>query len=283
MRGSSNFIAVFALVLCAIASPCLAQQTTEGIDRLYVLECGHGTAPDQGRFAPGYNDGKPFDLSDNCYLIRHARGDFLWGTGIADKFLTLPGGVPSYGGRPNWIVTKGLAKQLEQLDVKPSAIRYVGITNSHIDHIGNLGLFTAATLLLQRSEWEFAANRPFVEGMLDDARLRTDMPTMQLNGDYDVFGDGTVMIIATPSVTPGNQSLLVKLPKSGAILLSGDVVHFQYGWDHQIVPGNVWNKEKTAASFKRLSDIIAQSGAQLWIEHDKAQSDTRKFAPDYYD
>jgi glyoxylase-like metal-dependent hydrolase (beta-lactamase superfamily II) len=281
MKGIFISMTVFELALCAIASPCSAQPT--GIERLYVLECGHGTAPDQGRFAPGYNDGKPFDLSDNCYLIRHARGYFLWGTGIADRFAANTGGVPSYGGRPNWIVTKGLARQLEELRVSPSAIRYIGIANSHIDHIGNLGMFPAATLFIQGSEWEFAARRPFVEGMLDDARLKTDLPTLQIDGDHDVFGDGTVTIIATPSVTPGNQSLLVKLPKSGAILLSGDVVHFQYGWDHRIVPGNVWNKEKTLASFKRLSDIIAQSHAELWIEHDKVQSDARKFAPDYYE
>jgi N-acyl homoserine lactone hydrolase len=281
MKGIVVSMAVFELTLCAIAFPCAAQPT--GIERLYVLECGHGTAPDQGRFAPGYNDGKPFDLSDNCYLIRLARGYFLWGTGIGDKFVADTGGVPSYGGRPNWIVTRGLAKQLEELHVSPSAIRYIGIANSHIDHIGNLGMFPAATLLIQRTEWEFAAHRPSVEGMLTDARLKTDLPTLQIDGDHDVFGDGTVTIIATPSVTPGNQSLLVKLPKSGAILLSGDVVHFQYGWDHRIVPGNVWNKEKTLASFKRLTDVIAQNRAQLWIEHDKAQSDTRKFAPDSYD
>jgi N-acyl homoserine lactone hydrolase len=262
------------------ASPALAQQAT-GVERLYVIECGHGTAPDQGRFSPGYNDGKPFDLSDNCYLVRHAQGYLLWGTGIPDKFLHIPPGVPSVGGRPNWVVTNSLAKQLEQLDIMPSAIRYVGISNSHIDHIGNLAMFSGATILMQRSEWDFAQDRRF-EGMLDEARLRTDLPVMKIEGDYDVFGDGTVQIIATPSVTPGNQSLLVKLPKSGAIVLSGDLIHFQYGWDHRIVPGNVWNKEKTVASFQRLADVIAQNNAQLWIEHDKAQSDKRKFSPYYY-
>ena len=118
--------------------------------------------------------------------------------------------------------------------------------------------------------------------MLDEARFKSDLPVMKIEGDLDVFGDGTVQIIATPSVTPGNQSLLVKLPQSGAILLSGDVVHFQYGWDHRIVPGNVWNKEKTMASFQRLADIIARNNARLWIEHDKAQSNTRRFSPDYY-
>ena len=189
--------------------------------------------------------------------------------------------MPSVGGRPNWVVTNTLANQLEQLDIKPSAIRYVGLANSHIDHIGNLAMFSGATILIQRSEWDFAQTRRF-EGMLDEARLRTDLPVAKIESDYDVFGDGTVQIIATPSVTPGNQSLLVKLPNRGAILLSGDVIHFQYGWDHRIVPGNVWNKEKTVASFQRLADVIAQNNAQLWIEHDKAQSDKRRFSPYYY-
>jgi N-acyl homoserine lactone hydrolase len=118
--------------------------------------------------------------------------------------------------------------------------------------------------------------------MLEEARFKTDLPVMKLDGDFDVFGDGTVRVIATPSVTPGNQSLLLKLPQSGAILLSGDVIHFQYGWDRRIVPGNVWNKDMTIASLQRLTDLIAENNAELWIEHDKVQSSTRKFSPDYY-
>jgi N-acyl homoserine lactone hydrolase len=272
-------LSIFASV--AASSATFAQSTVSGVDRLYVLECGHGVAPNQGRFSPGYNDGKPFELVDNCYLIHHEKGYFLWGTGIPDKFLQIPSGVPSIGGRPNWVVTNTLAKQLELLDIKPAAIRYVGLTNSHIDHIGNLALFTSATVLMQKSEWDFAETHRF-EGVLDEARFRSDLPVMKLEGDFDVFGDGTVLIIATPSVTPGNQSLLVKLPQSGAILLSGDVVHFQYGWDHKIVPSNVWNKEKTSASFQRLTDVIAENNAKLWIEHDKDQGNARRLAPDYY-
>jgi len=119
--------------------------------------------------------------------------------------------------------------------------------------------------------------------MLDDARFKTSLPITELEGDYDVFGDGTAVIIATPSVTPGNQSLLLKLPKTGALVLTGDLIHFEYGWEHQLVPGNVWNKEKTKESFQRLADIVGGHKAKLWIEHDKSQSNSRKFAPDYYD
>jgi N-acyl homoserine lactone hydrolase len=269
------------IVCVTVAPPALAQPAVSAVERLYVLDCGRGVAPDQGRFAPGYNDGKPFALADNCYLIRHGQGYLLWGSGIPDKFIDIPSGVPSVGGRPNWVVTNTLANQLEQLGIRPSDIRYVGVANSHIDHIGNLGMFSHATILLQKSEWDFAQTHRF-EGMLDEARLRNDLPVMKLEGDYDVFGDGSVQIITTPSVTPGNQSLLVKLPETGAILLSGDVVHFQYGWDHRIVPGNVWDKDKTVDSFQRLTDVIAQNNAQFWIEHDKAQSDRRRFSPNYY-
>ena len=272
-------VAFFVLTPSAYAQ----EGVTKGVDRLYVLDCGRGAAPNQGYFAEGYNEGKPFDLSDNCYLIHHSGGYLLWGSGIADKFQEIASGVPSYRLRPRWVVTTGLAKQLEQLNIKPSSIRYIGLTNSHIDHIGNLALFPSATILMQKAELEFALNRPFEEGMLDDARFKTSLPITELEGDFDVFGDGTVQIIATPSVTPGNQSLLVKLPKTGAILLSGDVIHFEYGWEHQIVPGNVWNKEKTKELFKRLTEIMAQNYASLWIEHDKVQSNARKFSPAYYE
>jgi N-acyl homoserine lactone hydrolase len=278
-----HLMASLVLFYGAALPAASAQQVPGRADRLYVLDCGHGTAPNQGRFAPGYNEGKPFELTDNCYLIHHPQGYLLWGTGIPDRFLDIPSGVPSYGGRPNWVVSTGLKTQLEQLGIKPTAIRYIGLANSHIDHVGNLRMFPDATILIQKAEWDFFQALPFRPEMVDEGRLVTDQKMMKIQGDYDVFGDGSAVIVATPSVTPGNQSLLLKLPKTGAILLSGDVIHFQYGWDHRMVPGNVWSKEKTVESFKRLSDVIAENNARLWIEHDKTQADARKLAPDYYE
>ena len=54
---SADFSLLAPLLLAAAVTPALAQQPNSGVDRLYVLKCGHGTAPDQGRFSPGYNDG----------------------------------------------------------------------------------------------------------------------------------------------------------------------------------------------------------------------------------
>lgn len=92
-----------------------------------------------------------------------------------------------------------------------------------------------------------------------------------------------VTIISTPGHTPGHQSLLVKLPKTGAVVLSGDAAHFKSNWDNRRVPSINWNKEKTLASMQRITDILVKEHAQLWINHDKAQTDTLKHAPDFYE
>ena len=105
----------------------------------------------------------------------------------------------------------------------------------------------------------------------------------KLAGDYNVFGDGSVTVIATPGHTPGHQSLLVRLEKTGAVVLSGDAVHFKENWDNRRVPAINFDKEQTSASMKRLADILEKEKAQLWINHDKAQRDTLKLSPNCYD
>ena len=98
-----------------------------------------------------------------------------------------------------------------------------------------------------------------------------------------MFGDGSVTIVSTPGHTAGHQSLLVKLPRTGAVLLTGDAVHFRDNWDHRRVPSINFNKEQTSASLQRMADILAREHAQLWINHDKAQRDGQKLSPQYYD
>jgi glyoxylase-like metal-dependent hydrolase (beta-lactamase superfamily II) len=58
--------------------------------------------------------------------------------------------------------------------------------------------------------------------------LNDDQNVEMLSGDRDVFGDDSFTIISTPGHTPGRQSLLVKLPKTGVLILTGDLVRFQY-------------------------------------------------------
>jgi glyoxylase-like metal-dependent hydrolase (beta-lactamase superfamily II) len=98
-----------------------------------------------------------------------------------------------------------------------------------------------------------------------------------------VFGDGSVTILSTPGHTPGHQSLLVVLPKTGALVLSGDAVHFRDNWEQRRVPSMNVNREQTLASLDRIAGVLAERKATLWINHDRAQSATLRYAPASYE
>ena len=252
-------------------------QTKSGVDKLFILNCGEGVAGDISRWSPGINVGKSMDFADNCYLIHHAQGWLLWDTGVTDAIAAMPDGqAPPDPRMTHWRRPKTLVSELEELGVKPSEIKYLAISHTHPDHIGNVELFPHSMLLVQKAEYEWPS--PFGVG-----RFKPEHPATKLEGDHDVFGDGSVMLIATPGHTPGHQSLLVRLPKTGTLLLSGDAVHFKSNWENRAVPSGNTDKEKTLASMQRIADVLVKEKAQLWINHDKAQRDTLKMAPEFYD
>jgi glyoxylase-like metal-dependent hydrolase (beta-lactamase superfamily II) len=131
-------------------------------------------------------------------------------------------------------------------------------------------------LYVQKAEYDW----PNPDGT---PRFNPNHPVTKIEGDHDVFGDGSVVLISTPGHTPGHQSLLVKLPKTGAVVLSGDAVHFKDNWDHRRVPSMNTSKEQTVASMDRIADILAKEHAQLWINHDNRQSSAQKKSPEFYD
>jgi glyoxylase-like metal-dependent hydrolase (beta-lactamase superfamily II) len=269
------------LSLVAFLSACATQTKAPvgaaGIERLYVFDCGINLGKDQARWSPGVNVGKPIEFSDNCYLIRHAKGLLLWDTGIADAVAAMPDGLVIGGGAITQRRTRTLAAQLAGIGVKPADITYVAVSHTHGDHVGNVALFPSSTVLIQAAEYDWAmgqATKPaFAPGQKFD----------KLNGDRDVFGDGSVTILSTPGHTPGHQSLLVKLPKTGAIVLSGDVVHFRDNWENRRIPSMNTSGDQTLASMERIASILAQQHAQLWINHDKPQSAQMRYAPGSYE
>jgi glyoxylase-like metal-dependent hydrolase (beta-lactamase superfamily II) len=266
-------VVLSALVILVVSA---SAQIKSGVDKLYILNCGDGVAGDISRWS-GLDVGKSMEMSENCYLIHHTQGWLLWDTGIADSIAAMPNGLaPSDPQAIHWHVTKTLASQLEMLSVKPADIKYVAISHSHPDHIGNITMFPQSIVLVQKAEYDWPT--PFGQKL----RAITSQVN-KLEGDHDVFGDGSVTLIATPGHTPGHQSLLVKLPKTGAIVLSGDAVHFQSNWDNRRVPSINTDKDKTAASMQHIADVMAKEHAKLWINHDAAQRKTLKLAPAFYD
>ena len=264
---------------------CADMPARDGVvERMYVLYCGEGTAPDMARWTPGVaaNVGKPITLTNSCYLIKHAKGWMLWETGYAESLMTMPDGNPTPVLHWRWRGSKTLSQQLAELGVAPAQINYVGFSHAHPDHIGNGSLFTAATLYIQEAEYDFylgpKGKPPAPPANFD--KLRGN-PTVKLKGDYDVFGDGSVVIVSSPGHTPGHQSLLVKLPKTGPVLLTGDAVHFRDNWDTPRAPVQNFDKEATIKSVEKLRGVAAASKAQVWINHDQAQTATLAKSPAY--
>ena len=276
---------VFTVAIATILGSCANTSTQQsGVQRMYVFNCGESTVSDVSRWTPGVNVGKPGEFSANCYLIQHTRGWMMFDSGINDNVATMPKGFQRGKDSPRYILRKPLRVQLEEMGVDPKQVTHVAFSHTHGDHVGNGNLFSNATLHIQQAEYDIAFGPEAVSKWNFEVtsydKLRAN-PIVRLNGDHDVFGDGTVRLIATPGHTPGHQSLLVQLPKRGAVILSGDMVHLQDNWDQRRVPAFNFDREQSLKSMEKVAGIMAKTGAALWINHDKAQSDKIPKAPAY--
>jgi N-acyl homoserine lactone hydrolase len=257
LNRAMGVIAVLLSVVGLVGSGH-AQSGKSGIEKLYILNCGEGVAGDISRWSPGVNEGKSMDFVDNCYLIKHAQGWFLWDTGIPDAVAAMPNGLaPADPKAVLWHRPKTLAAQLDALGVKPADIKAMAVSHTHPDHIGNVEMFPTAMLYVQKAEydWPGANNAP---------RFKPEHPVTKLEGDRDVFGDGSVTILSTPGHTPGHQSLLVKLQNTGAVVLSGDAVHFMSNWENRGVPVKQFQQGTDAGlDGKDIADPDQGKGAAL--------------------
>ena len=278
-----TLLACMALI---IAGGCAdtPERREAAVQRLYVFNCGESTVEDISRWTPGVNVGKPGAFSANCYVIQHANGLMLWDAGINDSVASMPQGFQRNKASPRYILRKPFREQLAGIGVDPVKIQHVAFSHTHGDHVGNGNLFTGGTLYIQQPEYDAAfgpdAEKKWNFEVSSYDKLRSSR-TVRLNGDHDVFGDGSVVIISTPGHTPGHQSLLVRLPKRGPVILSGDMVHLKENWEARRVPSFNFDREQSLKSMEKIAGIMTKTGAQLWINHDKAQSDGIPKAPAY--
>jgi glyoxylase-like metal-dependent hydrolase (beta-lactamase superfamily II) len=246
---------------------------TASVDRMYVINCGENRTNDVSRWTPGVNVGKPGAFGNHCYLIRHAKGLMLWDSGNPDRLAALPNGLTNPQGTITAFMRKPLAESLREVGVAPGDIQHFAMSHSHGDHSGNANLFHTATLYMQAPEYDAVfGSEPqkynFIAANFDKLR---GAKVVKLNGDHDVFGDGSVLIKAAPGHTPGHQVLVVRLPKTGPVMLSGDMVHLQYSWNNRVVPSFNFDVEQSGRTIDAMKDYATRTGTQLWINHDMDQ------------
>ncbi len=294
-RAAASFGVLTLLLLLegtrvADASSKLPDPITAGVaEKLYRLDCGHSRANDESVWTPGENVGRDIEFSSTCWLIKHGKDWLLWDTGVPEATLNDPRGWSTLPKLIVYHLDKSVTAQLADIGLKPGDIGRVAISHTHGDHIGNVGLFPDSTIIMQRAEygWIHSPNGPNdnVNQLMALARKLMGSPkNLQLiDGDTDVFGDGSVTLVSTPGHTPGHQSLLVHLRNSGFIILSGDVVHLEENFEKNIVPSLNTSKAESIASMARVRHLMAVYKAKLFINHDKSETDKLRLLPAFYD
>lgn len=209
-------------------------------------------------------------LTDSCYLIRHGRELMLWDTGLGAELLHHPLRQPNGSVA---LLRETIAAQLAQLGVRPRQIGIVALSHVHFDHIGQAAVFAHARLIVGRRDWEMLTASPTAAG-LEPRRLRPWIegraPKTLVDGDYDVFADGTVVMLATPGHTPGHHSLLLRLKTFGPVLLTGDLYASRLQRLRQEPAPHDFDRAAALKSFRRFETLAARLHATVIIQHDPA-------------
>ena len=274
-----RFLLVIAVFIVTLNVPALAAAGP----KLYIFDCGYLRFSDITAFNLSNDDTDVREMFVPCYLIEHERGTLLWDGGLP---LALAG-QPSYTDEQGMTVEykRSLLVQLDDLGYSPEKIDKIAFSHFHFDHVGAAHAFFQSQLLIQKTEYDaafkYADENPFFAPSLYN-KLKNN-PIRILNGDHDVFDDGSVMIISAPGHTPGHQTLLVNLEKTGKIMLSGDLYHFEFSRTYQRTPEFNTDKAQTLRSMEKVEKLLESLDATLWIEHSMALAKSLKKSPEYYD
>ncbi len=259
------------MMLAACGQPSQPEAAAPAI-QLYAMNCGTGDFSDVGMFADdGSLNGQSRTLVVPCYLIRHPSGDLIWDTGFPDAIAAMPGGrmaLPEMGAEV--VMTASLESQLGQLGLTPADIEFVSFSHQHGDHTGNGNLFAAATWIVDADEraYMFSDEARQSQAFAGYAQLENaETRLIEGDGDYDVFGDGSVVIIQTPGHTPGHTVLLVRLANAGPVLLTGDMYHLAESRERRLVPSFNTDRAQTVASQEKVEDLAAQTNARVIRQH----------------
>ena len=294
-RALWTFLALAALLAAAAnlrGEPQTGRRTAPPQSvRLYVFD-GGVLESDPARYKMTKEDVGTTQLSVAAYLVAHPKGVLMWDTGAITDADWSPTGKPSQqkltlpnGQGRQVTITSALAAQLKAAGYTPSDVTYLALSHYHWDHTANANAFASATWLVRQIERDamFSAKplgtaRPMTYGSLEKSRT-----VIIKDEEHDVFGDGTVILKNAPGHTPGHQVLYVKLPKTGGVVLSGDLYHYQAERRLDRYPTFEFDVEQTRAARRSVDAFLKKTGAQLWIQHELDAHTKLKKSPLYYD
>jgi N-acyl homoserine lactone hydrolase len=242
--------------------------TSSTPQKLYLLQLLSTTVPVAAD--------RMLEMVSGCYLIETSDSKHI----LIDS--GYPADAPPQPGMPSFEGGKNVIEHLADLGLRPDDIDILICTHFDIDHIGYNDAFPKAELIVQREHYELAKNG---HERFASARAHWDHPALHyrlIDGDTELLPGLT--LIKTSGHTPGHQSVLVRLPQTGLVLLAIDAVMLQslFTPDRRVLP--IEDEEPLRASTRKLLDLVEQEQVSLVIfGHDGQQWKTLKKAPDYYE
>jgi glyoxylase-like metal-dependent hydrolase (beta-lactamase superfamily II) len=297
--GLRNLLIALTLSGCVAAgvAAAAAAASPEGM-RLYVFSSGPLTL-DKSALQTGA-PGK-ITVPVAFFLIKHPKGNVLFETGNNDKVISDP---TYWGPLAQMLATPesrspdvAIDVQLNKVGVKPSDINYIILGHMHLDHAGNVGKFPTATLVYQRDEIVNAFWPKPGFGCCyitaDFAMLRNDVgandpnkqKVIELNGDLDLFGDGSIYIHRQPGHTPGSQMAIIRLPKTGPVVLTSDNCYLMENLQKDILPSVTlaYDPAGMLTAYEWVKHLMSAEGADVIFAHDPETFKQHKHAPEYYE
>lgn len=251
--------------------------------RLYILDLGQCDVDKGAVLTPGLDDGLRIQIPVVGYLIQTDDGtNILVDTGMHSKHIADP--LATHRGSPFADVLRiimrpedDVVSRLAQLGLRPEDVQVLVSTHFHFDHAGGHRHFGRSRIVVQRECYEDAvgSNAP-TRDLFDLPALRYDM----VDGDADLVPG--VRLLRTPGHVPGHMSALVRLPRTGPVILAIDAIYLQDNLDADNW-GRYTDPDQARASARRLVDLARQERAVLIYGHDPAQWATLRKAPTYYD
>lgn len=281
-------MAALALVAAGltVATPVQAQ-SPEGM-KLYITSSGDLNL-DQGWLTAMTNHGNRIDVPVPMYIIDHPQGVVVFDTGM--NIAVVPDNGAEYWGpvagafTPTMSREQGIDRQLRRIGKSVEDVRFVIHSHLHLDHAGNIGMFPNATHIIRKAElqnawWPERFQRAAY--VMDDFKVTRELNIIELTRDLDLFGDGSVELIDTKGHTKGHQSLIVRLPNSGTMILASDAAYMAENLQGT-VPGIVWNVEYAMDAIERMKLIRDIEGGKIVLSHSAEMHSQLRQLPQYYD
>lgn len=257
------------------------------IKKLFLIETGRIIVPDSDPYAKYHTETFKYSIPVPTVLLEHCdKGLILYDTGIEPLHFS-----ESAVSRLIYDKSERIDHQLEKIGYTVDDVKYIVLSHWHRDHHNQLFLFPHATLFIREKELEGLRALPLIGYSSDEVkafdRFKKECPEMKIETipdvtEYDLFADGSTILIDSKGHTPGHQSLMVTLERSGTWIFAADAIHNELQFNDPKYIQNTWNREYHIQSMERLAELQKKYNGKLIFGHDVKQWNQLQKLPEFY-